>query len=92
MNNSNALDDLKSKAKTNGKKRIDQWEEEDYDAIAEKMIEALKSHGSDEVRDALNRFRGFVFDYDLAFLLIKILKGELSMCADDKTKTDYVYV
>ena len=47
MSNSNALDNLKNNGEA-------QFVNGEYKAIAVNIIAALKSHGSDIVRDALN--------------------------------------
>ena len=78
MITSNALEDLKTLSA------------KDYCGIAERMIAALKSHGSDRVRDALNGIRGFDFAYILG-PLANLFECELSKSADDDDKAKYVY-
>lgn len=85
MSNSNALDDLKNNGKA-------QFEKEEYKTMAVNIIAALKSHGSNIVRDALN---GIIeksdFPWELVNALVDIFKDKLSNCRDDDAKAKYLY-
>lgn len=85
MSNSNALDDLKNNGKA-------QFEKEEYKTMAVNIIAALKSHGSDIVRDTLN---GIInksdFPLKLVIALADIFKDKLSNCRDDDAKAKYLY-
>ena len=59
MSNSNALDNLINNGGA-------QFVKEEYKAMAENIIAALKSHGSDIVRDALNG----ISDFEIAFFFL----------------------
>ena len=66
-----------------------QSENEEYESVAESIVRALKEHGSDSVRDALQGIRNFDF-YLIGLCLIKFFKGELSG-KNDSEKIEYVY-
>lgn len=85
MSNSNALDDLKNNGKA-------QFEKEEYKPMAVNIIAALKSHGSDIVRDTLNGInKKSDFPLKLVNALADIFKDKLSNCRDDDAKAKYLY-
>jgi len=66
------------------------FEGRDYDAMAANIITALKSPGSDKLRDALNGISRFVFPPQLAVALYNMFLAKLSNYVDENEKAKYV--